>query len=47
MILTEDTLDVDVEARYEWHIEAVFSGELMCFPEIGFYTFSVGDMIEV
>jgi hypothetical protein len=39
-------LDVAVVARYEWHIEAVFTGKTMCFPENGYFTFSVIDMIE-
>jgi hypothetical protein len=40
-------LDVDVEARYEWHVEVVFSSKRMDFPEVGFYTFSVTENIEV
>jgi hypothetical protein len=33
--------DVATIGRYEWHVEAVFSGKTMVFPERDFYTFSV------
>lgn len=39
-------LDVDTIARYQWHIEVMFTGKVMCFPEDGYFTFSVIDMIE-
>jgi hypothetical protein len=38
--------DVATVGQYEWHVEAVFAAKTMCFPESGFYTFSVTEMIE-
>ncbi len=38
--------DVATIGVYEWHVEAVFTGQTMCFPERGFYTFSVTDTID-
>lgn len=45
--ITVDFGDSDVAtiAKYEWHVEAVFSGKTMCFPEKDFYTFSVTEPI--
>jgi hypothetical protein len=37
--------DVSTIAKYQWHIEAVFTGKTMCFPERDFYTFSVTETI--
>lgn len=37
--------DVATVASFEWHVEAVFSGKTMCFPEKDFYTFSVTETI--
>lgn len=39
--------DVDTVSVYEWHIEAVFTGKTMTFPEDGFFQFSVVETIEV
>lgn len=38
--------DVAVEAKYQWHVEVTIGGLIMCFPEKGFFTFSVTDTIE-
>jgi hypothetical protein len=38
--------DVATIARYEWHVEVVIGGKTMCFPESGYYTFSVTELIE-
>lgn len=38
-------VEVGTIGKFEWHIEAVISGKTMCFPERGFYTFSVTDTI--
>lgn len=40
------TVDTDVVAKYEWHIEAQQSGKKMYWPEKGFNTFSVTTTIE-
>ena len=40
-------LDVDEISKYQWHVEVTIGGLVMCFPEKGFYTFSVTETIEV
>lgn len=38
--------DVAAIKKFQWHVEAVVGGLTMCFPEKGFYTFSVTEAIE-
>lgn len=40
-------VDTAVIAQYQWHVEATIGGLPMAFPELGFYTFSITDTIEV
>lgn len=40
-------IDSATLGKYQWHIEAQVGGLTMCFPEKGFYSFSITDQIEV